>query len=327
MRRLVVLAAAVALWASQPMTAAAQPAPRPLVGIVDGLGLLVVNAAQPQRWRIVDLIAAEYEVVPAPLDLLVVPDAFDAIIVVHPFAMSDPTLFALEQYVMRGGWLLAFLDPQAEHSFVSPDNPNALANPDSYLAPLLAAWGVEMLEDRVAGDTALAIPVRTGTGAEQRVEAYIPWIGLTSTTPGVFNPDDPATAGLTAMMMQSPGVLSPIAGATTTFVPLVATSDAGGTVSQQSAMARSPLQVRMNFRVTGRQVLAARITGPVATAFPDGAPAGAMGGDVQLTTAEAVHVIVVADTDLLANELVTDMRLPDNAAFVLSALASLVAAP
>ncbi|MCW5718354.1 MAG: GldG family protein [Bauldia sp.] len=307
------------------------------IGIVDGLGIMTVNATQTRRWQIVDSLAEDFNVINVPLDFTVIPQGYDAIVVVHPFALAPSGLYALEQYAMRGGNLVVFLDPQAEHSLVSPTNPNALANPDSYLLPLTTAWGIEMQNDLVVADPSLAVPIIVGgqQGAQQRSVDYLPWISLNREIPGLFNPEDPVTAPLTAVMLESPGSLRPIPGATTTFTPLLTTTNTGGVISQAMAMARNPQQVLQNFVPSGAQVVAARITGPIRTAFPGGppplpeVPAGAEvtflpPPELIRESVEDVNIIVIADTDLLANDVIEgNLRYgPNNADFVTNAIES-----
>lgn len=307
------------------------------IGIVDGLGIMAINETQQQRWKVVDSLAEDFNVLQVPLDFTAIPEGYDAIVVVHPFALAPSGVYALEQYAMRGGNLVIFLDPQAEHSLVSPTNPNALANPDSYLSQLMTAWGVEMQNDLVVADPSLAIPIVVGgqQGAQQRTIDYLPWISLNRDTPGLFNPDDPVTAPLTGIMFESPGSLRQLPGATTTFTPLLVTTDTGGTITQEMAMARNPQQVLQNFRPSGPQVVAARITGRIRTAFPEGAPPlPEVPAGVEVTflpapelireSAADVNIVVVADTDLLANELVeNNLRYgPNNADFVTNAIES-----
>lgn len=307
------------------------------IGIVDGLGIMAINATQQQRWQIVSSLAEDFNVLDVPLDFTAIPEGYDAIVVVHPFALAPSGLYALEQYAMRGGNLVVFLDPQAEHSLVSPANPNALANPDSYLLPLTTAWGIEMQNDLVVADPTIAVPIVVGgtQGAQQRTIDYLPWISLSRETPGLFNPDDPITAPLTAIMLQSPGSLRPIPGATTTFTPLLMTSSSGGTITQQMSMARNPQQVLQNFRASGAQVVAARITGRIRTAFPEGppplpvVPAGAEVNylpppELIRESVGDVNIIIIADTDLLADDvLVNNLRYgPNNADFVTNAIES-----
>jgi ABC-type uncharacterized transport system involved in gliding motility auxiliary subunit len=101
--------------------------------------------------------------------------------------------------------------------------------------------------------------------------------------------------------------LSPLPGATTTFTPLITTSPDAGFIPQSIAMQRQPPASQQAFVPAGQQALAARITGNVTTAYPDGPPQQAEGIDTpppELITesVQPIDVIVVADTDVIADD-------------------------
>ena len=78
--------------------------------------------------------------------------------VIHPKELSEETLYAIDQFVLRGGRLLAFVDPHCEEDRPPQDPTNPLAGMgqprSSDLGPLLPTWGVRYAADRVAGDRA-----------------------------------------------------------------------------------------------------------------------------------------------------------------------------
>ena len=78
------------------------------------------------------------------------------LVLVHPKDLPPAALYAIDQFAMRGGHVLAFVDPnaQADQSGADPNNPMAqfAADKSSHLEPLLAAWGVEFKSDQVVAD-------------------------------------------------------------------------------------------------------------------------------------------------------------------------------
>ena len=80
----------------------------------------------------------------------------DVLVLVHPKELPPAALYAIDQYAMRGGHMLAFVDPnaQADQSGADPNNPMAqfAADKSSHLEPLLASWGVEFKPDQVVAD-------------------------------------------------------------------------------------------------------------------------------------------------------------------------------
>lgn len=300
------------------------------IGIVDGLALMRPNEETGLVSQIVQNLQVDFIVEEVPLDFtnILEENQIDAIVVVHPFGLSQVAVYAIEQYIMRGGKALIFLDVQAEHSSPAPNNPTVLQYPDSYLSPLLAQWGVEMVEDEVVGDPNLALPVQMRQ--TQEIINYLPWMRF---GPDQFNSTDPVTSTLVAMRLSSPGALRPIPGSTMNFTPLITTTDQAGFIPQAVTMARDPSAIFQGFQPTGQaEVVAARITGTIRTAFPNGAPPlpeTPQGAATPLPpptliaeSVEPANIIVVADTDLITDDHLT----PDvnNDDFVTNALESLL---
>jgi ABC-type uncharacterized transport system involved in gliding motility auxiliary subunit len=147
-----------------------------------------------------------------------------------------------------------------------------------------------------------------------------------------FNTDDIVTAPLSSVRFISPGTLSPVEGASTTFMPLITTSDQAGLIPQSVAVQRQPPASLQAFVPTGRQVLAARITGPITTAYPDGPPDQAEGittppPELIAESVQPIDVIIVADTDFIADAYLAGQTAgASNTVFVINALEQLAGA-
>lgn len=307
----------------------------PVVGVIDGLGIFGSTALNRQPTAIIERLGADFELRQLPTDVTAIPDDIDALVLVHPHSLTPSALYAVDQYVIRGGALLAFLDPLAEHGPANPNNPAVPQYPDSYLEPLLAAWGVDMAVERVVGDVDLAIEVRAQAGNQIIVTDYPPWLLL---HPAQFNQDDPITAQLQLMRVSSAGSLRPIAGSSTTFSPLIVSSSNSMLMEQAILIRRAnPTALVDNFEAGGRPLaMAARVSGTVETAFPEGAPPVPAPGPEEeeppappelMTRSEGpISVIIVADTDLLADDVNIDntgASITQNADFVINALDNL----
>src|SRR5262249_12259210 len=83
------------------------------------------------------------------------------LVLVHTQARAPATQFAIDQYALRGGHILAFVDPlaEADTSGAEAGNPMAAMGADksSHLTPLLAAWGVKFNPDEVVADRGHAL--------------------------------------------------------------------------------------------------------------------------------------------------------------------------
>jgi ABC-type uncharacterized transport system involved in gliding motility auxiliary subunit len=229
------------------------------------------------------------------------------LVLVHPKSLSPALQFAIDQFALRGGHILAFVDPlaDADQSGADPQNPMASMGADksSQLGGQLAAWGVQFNPKQVVADRGHALSVST-RGSDTPVE-HLGILGLNNSD---FTSGDVITAGLSSINVATAGSLEPVKGAKTKFEPLLQTStDAALLPVERFAMLFDPATLQDGFKPTGkRYTLAARVTGDVKTAFPGGPPAGVTlppGTAVLKQSAKPLNLVVFADTDLLSDYL------------------------
>ena len=188
----------------------------------------------------------------------------DVLMLVHPKQLPQKTLYAIDQFVMRGGRILLFIDPNsgADTAGQDPSNPMAgmMANHSSDLEPLLKDWGVEYDPSKVVGDLDLGLEVRTSAQGPP-----VRHIGILGLSRDDMDPKDVVTASLEKINLATAGALAARPGAKTTFEPLLLSSaDAALIPAQRFNALTDPSTLRDGFKPTGlRYALAARITGPV----------------------------------------------------------------
>jgi ABC-type uncharacterized transport system involved in gliding motility auxiliary subunit len=149
-----------------------------------------------------------------------------------------------------------------------------------------------------------------------------------------FDARDPITANLQVLNLASVGALFPRKDATTHFATLA------GSSAQASLLDAD--EVRLNARPEDLMsaitpsakpfAIAARLSGPANTAFPDGPPGG-VGGE-QIKSAKNINVVVMADTDIFDNRFWVRLGslygkqvaapFADNGAFVMDAVENLM---
>ena len=266
-------------------------------------------------WMIMDSIRELMEVKVLDKAVTDVPEDVDVLMVVHPKRLGEPTLYAIDQFVLRGGHAVVFVDPHSEADRVlpNPQNPMGMQAPrNSDLGRVFDAWGIELVDGKVVGDLPLAKKVNFQKQSRMMVADYPVWIDL---TPRQLNAEDVVTAKLPNLTMASAGILRKKEDSETEWTPLMETDD--------QAMQIDAARLRMmpdvegllrDYRPEGETlVLAARLTGKVKTAFPDGRPEAADSeepgnpGDDKASkqpphlaeSADPINVIVVADTDML----------------------------
>lgn len=229
----------------------------------------------------------------------------DVLVLVHPKGLAPAAQFAIDQYALAGGRVLLFVDPLAESdtSAAEPGNPLAAlgASRASDPGPLLSAWGVAFDPTVAVGDLDYGITVSMQPG-----DPPTRHIGILGLDAGAFSSDDVTTAILSSLNVASSGFVSPAKGATTRFEPLLQTSPQAGPLPvARFEMLMDPATLRDGFKPQGQRLaLAARISGTAQSAFPNGPPAGvtlASGAAALKQSAQPLNVIVVADTDMLAD--------------------------
>lgn len=296
-------------------------APRKKVGVMtwlpmEGMDMSPMGGRGTPPWQILAQMKELFDVQTVENSVAKIPDDINVLMVVHPKGMSSQTQYAVDQFVLRGGRLMLFVDPNCEQDVPPGVNPmQAMQIPkNSELPTLLAAWGVEMVPGKIAGDRDNAVKV--GVGAQSRPESvdYVAWMNLGKED---LNADDPVTGNLNTLIIASAGILKAKDGATSTLEPLVHTSTNAMEIDSSAISAfPDPKSLLAKFESGGKELtIAARVSGKFKSAFPDGppppapatpdAPAPAIDEAAKaahLTEAKEDNTVVVfADCDLLGD--------------------------
>jgi len=282
---------------------------KPVIGLMGSLGLQgqfnPMTGQMGEPWPILTQLQDLFSIRTLTADVDHIDKDVDVLMLVHPKSLTPKTLYAIDQFVMRGGRILLFVDPNsgADTSGQDPSNPlaGAMADHSSDLAPLLAAWGVDYDATKVIGDLERGLEVRTSMQSPP-----VRHIGILGLARRDMNQSDVVTASLEKINLATAGALAAHPGAKTTFEPLLLSSAGAEPMPAQRFNALTdPTTLRDGFKPTGvRYALAARVTGPVESAFPQGPPpeqkpaAGPPAAHLAKTSAPA-NIVIVADTDLL----------------------------
>ena len=262
-------------------------------------------AAGGQAWYIVNQIKQSFEVKGLETTIEFIPSDIDVLMLVHPKGLSEKTLFAIDQFVLNGGRLMAFVDPfsEVDQPATDPQNPMAAmqAPRNSSLDPLLKAWGIELVQGKVVGDRQNAQRVQAQMGRRVQAVDYVAWLSL---TPKNFSGSDFITRDLERVGMATAGYLKKVEGAETELNALIETST--------EAMAMNSMQFQFGANPAGllRQytpgnealMLAGRVTGKIKSAFPNGLEGADAIGEVLSESKDEANIIIVADTDMLEDK-------------------------
>ena len=245
------------------------------IGLIAGLqvtgGFDQAQGRAVDPWQTYIQLRQLYPIDNLGVDVADIPEDIDLLLLIHPENVSDKTLYAIDQYALRGGNILAFVDEFAQTDpLLSMGQQMIDANVDSRIAPLLANWGVELVADKVLADEAHAL--RVGGGATQRPT---PHLGVFGYGPDNFVASDhPVLSQLNNIIFSSGSVIKPIEGTGTEFEALIQSSDRADLLDASLLQnLRDPAQLASQFSATGeRYTVAAHVRGPVSTAYPDGRP-------------------------------------------------------
>ena len=238
------------------------------------------------------------------------PAGLDTLAVIHPQNLAPKLQFAVDQFILGGRPVFLAVDPASQY-FKRQSNPQqsmmggSPPNVSSDLAPLLAAYGVGYDSQKIVGDLENATQVQTQGGQLAR---YPVWLNLRRAN---FNATAAPTGQLSSALFIEPGFLTPQAGATTTFTPLVESSAQSGDVAALALQFAQPDAIARQITPTGKKTLAALVTGKFKTAFPSGAPEDSEKKDAKTPTPATPALseskttstlFVIADTDWLFDD-------------------------
>ncbi|MCB9869099.1 MAG: Gldg family protein [Planctomycetes bacterium] len=288
-----------------------------------------------EPWHIVEWLKRDYEVVKVDATAKEIPADLDSLIVVHPKNFGEGILYAIDQYVMRGGKLLVFVDPFCEVDTPpnTPGNPYArFSHPHgSDLNRLLSAWGVKMTPGKIVGDRAIA-----GMRGNTKLMPY----NIFTQTEDCFNKNEVVSEPLSAekeskVLTGYVGQLEKVDGTKVDVQPLIQTSSTGGTRKfgnmDMMSLQAQPEKLWLppgegnpdGFELAGKPVVVAmRMRGKMPSAFADGKPkslADTNGSDPKKDdkadkkdkksehrkeSSDAAAVVVIADVDMISNNMV-----------------------
>ncbi len=304
---------------------------KPVIGVMSG-GLNALGDAddpmqmmmgrnrqnQQKPWAAFAELKRDYTVRAVDAAAEAIDDDITTLIVVHPKNLPEKTLFAIDQFVLRGGRLLACLDPFSIQDFRTSQAANPMMGMQgpggpgpSTLGKLLDAWGVGFDTGKVVADIRAVTRLDGGNGRIDENPVVL------SFTDANTDDDDILTARIGELIFPFAGAFKDNTAKELTFTPLVTSSDRACLVDAMAAQYGTAM-LRNQISPDGlRHAVAVRLSGTFKTAFPDGAPKGGeeaedgnKDGEAKKaeepaapghrTTGESA-VVLVGDSDFLAD--------------------------
>ena len=290
---------------------------RKVIGLVSGVSMTGQFDPQTQRmtqpWVVYQQARQLFEIRDLGTSFETVPDDVGLLWIVQPKSLSNATQYAIDQFVMRGGKALVFVDPVAG---VDPSPVEGMpqgmppVGQSSDLPLLFDAWGIDFDAEEVVTDAQLALQINTGLGS--RPTRHYGYLGITSDR---MNDSDIVTMELGTINAALAGRLRVSEGSAVTFEALLTSSGASTTMpASQFAFLPDPTALQRGFTSGGEPlVIAARVSGTLSSAFPNGKPTTtpSTGEDAAADESaghlsesiEPANLIVVADVDMLGDPL------------------------
>lgn len=276
---------------------------RPVIGLITSLPMSAINGPsigdRGERWTLLAELASTYDVKVIPATDNALPDGIAALFIIQPKTLTPALRAAIDRYLTSGGALLLCIDPDA-HIAPPASADEVLVGSDQAgsFEPFLTAWGVQFDPAQTVGDWEHAL--RVGGSNPNQPARHLAFLGLNSES---FDHSDAITSSLSVINLATPGHFQFKPTPSLRFTPLISTSRQAGILShQQLALADSPEKLAAEFKITDqRYVLAARLEGLLPSALPTEAALDAT--HAQTTTRKPGQIILVADTDFLADPL------------------------
>src|SRR3954463_14664249 len=279
---------------------------RPKIGLMAGLPVLgekfnPFTRQSSEPWVLAGELKREFDVKEVPLNAKEIDKDLNVLLLIHPRDLQPEQEYALDQFVLRGGKLIVFVDPYAYFD-QAPQMPGVPPMPSSSNLPtLFKAWGVEYDPNKVISDVVF------GSGGGAR---YTPTVLSLNRT--AFSRDDVVTGSIETLLYAFGGAfqVKPVEGIKVT--ELLKSSPNSMLVDNANAT-KSGDEATRAFKPNGKSLpLAVRLTGKFKTAFPQGLKGEkdkpvADTPKLRESTAEN-SVILVADVDMLADGAAVDIQ-------------------
>jgi ABC-type uncharacterized transport system involved in gliding motility auxiliary subunit len=195
----------------------------------------------------------------------------DVLMIVHPGTIEPKEAYSIDQYLLRGGKAMIFLDPFNESAAARRMSqfPERIS---SNMEKLLDHWGIELVKDRVVGDRRYARMVNAGDEKRIIPAPFLTWLSARRES---FSQTDVVTSQITLLNLQSAGILQSKKETSIKVEPLVMSSPDSQEIDIKMLEGDQPKILTMleNFQSSGKPLMiAARLSGRTKSMFPDGPP-------------------------------------------------------
>ena len=285
-----------------------------VVGVITQLPLFggfdMETTQMTSAWAFIAQMRQLFELKQLDVTTSKIDDDVDILMIVHPKTLSDPTLYAIDQFVMGGGKTLLFVDPHSEVDTPVRQQNSPLeveGGRTSNLKPLFDAWGIEYDPTKVVLDRKYALTVG---GAHQGQSRHYALLGIGNNN---IDSEDVISSELELITVAVAGHLKAKEGSSIEMTPIVTSSDDAMLIdAAQFRFLPDLSQLSKNFNPSGElYTFITRVQGKLNSAFPNGQPKT---GEEESEDEDPImqhipntqtdaNLLVVSDTDILSDRM------------------------
>ncbi|MCF6318737.1 MAG: GldG family protein, partial [Proteobacteria bacterium] len=242
-------------------------------------------------------LSKDYSIQHLSIDSETIGDNIDVLMLIHPKGLSEKTQFAIDQFALKGGRLLVFVDPLAQSEVVEPDPQNPMAayqaDTSSDLPVLFAAWNVKYNPKQVILDDKYALNIQSRQGT--RPTRHLAYLALKDEA---FNKKDIITRELDTINLATVGSFE-----SENIQSILSSSNvSSATPTDALKFLFDPSTLYKTFKPDDKsKVIAGRLTGSIRTAFPDSIQ-GVDKSNLVLENNDP-KIVLFADVDILFDQM------------------------
>ena len=277
----------------------------PMLGTFNPLAKSEAAAAAPP-WAVYNQMKEFFEIKRIHEKTRSIPDGLKLLMLVHPKKIPDRLIYMIDQFVLRGGKLLVFIDPNSETESFSPDADQINGSNSSNLSELLEKWGVELVENKVVGDLLSARRVEIGASDQPSVTDYLAWLDIKKDH---MDDTHQVTSKVQRLTFATSGFLkNNKKNNKINFKRLVWSTTQSMQIDVSEVISPDPTTLLRNFVPSNEELtLVAEIKGSFLTNFPDGPPVTNRKDDFDKNkhineSIKPTTLVVLADADMLYDE-------------------------
>jgi ABC-type uncharacterized transport system involved in gliding motility auxiliary subunit len=230
--------------------------------------MMMQQRQQPsQPWVFLNELKENYIVRDIPLTTDKIENDVSVLVVVHPQGITDEAQFAIDQFLLRGGKMVALLDPYSFVEVQTAGQYGGAAGYNSTLSKLLPAWGIDFSATKMIADPTFATQIQR----ENDVQTDPTILSITSEG---INKGDALGAAVSDLLMPFAGAFTGNPAEGLKEDVLVKSSNQAGLVDTSLLEAGADAIRKQLKSANTAYPIAIRLSGKFKTAFPNGKPEG-----------------------------------------------------